>query len=165
MPSSRRVLGIDPGSRYCGYGVIGADGSYVSSGTLQMTLSRPLDYRLNELYEGLTSILDEFSPTVAAVEQVFFARSVKAALSLGHARGVVLFSLAQRGIEVFEYAPLEIKKAVTGYGRAEKSQVQEMVSQVLGLNFKPSTDGADALAAAICHKSLSEYKNRMEQAG
>lgn len=162
--SSPRVLGIDPGSRLCGYGVIDSAGAYVASGTIRMTAKRPLHVRLAELYEGLVSVVDEFSPQVASVEKVFFAKSVKAALTLGHARGVALLVLEQKGVDVFEYSPLEIKKAVTGYGRAGKQQVQAMVRQVLGLDFDPSPDGADALAMAVCHRSCDEFQRKLGEA-
>jgi crossover junction endodeoxyribonuclease RuvC len=162
--TGRRVLGIDPGSRLCGYGVIDENGSYVASGTIRMTPGNPLHLRLRELYDGLTSVVHEFSPTMASVEKVFFARSVRAALSLGHARGVALLALVEAGVEVFEYSPLEIKKAVTGHGKADKRQVQAMVRQILGLDFNPSPDGADALAMAICHRGRHEFQKKVEEA-
>lgn len=158
-----RVLGIDPGSRLCGYGVIDGGGRYVASGTIKMSSSRPLHFRLAELYRGLASVIDEFSPSESAVEKIFFAKSVHAALSLGHARGVALLALEQSGVNIFEYSPLEIKKAVTGYGRAGKRQVQAMVKQVLNLDFEPSPDGADALAMALCHRSHAEYQRALER--
>ena len=158
-----RVLGVDPGSRLCGYGVIDASGTYVASGTIKMTLTRPLHYRLRELYDGLVAVIDKFQPSESAVEKIFFAKSVKAALSLGHARGVVLMALEQKGVMISEYSPLEIKKAVTGYGKAGKEQVQAMVKQVLNLDFQPSPDGADALAMAVCHHSRMEYQKKVEE--
>lgn len=160
----RRVLGIDPGTRLCGYGVIDDRGRYLASGTIKMSANRPLHFRLLELYNELVSVIDEFGPSEAAVEKVFFAKSVRAALTLGHARGVILMALEQGGLNVFEYSPLEIKKAVTGYGRAGKQQVQSMVRQVLELDFNPSPDGADALAMALCHRSHAEYQRTLERA-
>jgi len=162
--SGPMVLGVDPGSRLCGYGVIDAAGRYVASGTIKMTADSPLHMRLGELYTGLASVIDEFSPSEASVEKVFFAKSVRAALSLGHARGVALLALEQRGVSVFEYSPLEIKKAVTGYGKAAKSQVQAMVRQILGLDFEPSPDGADALAMAICHRGRADFIRSVREA-
>jgi len=162
--TGRRVIGIDPGSRLCGYGVIDEQGGYVASGTIKMAQAKPLHYRLRELYDGLMSVIQEFSPSEASVEKVFFARSVRAALSLGHARGVVLFALVHGGVQVFEYSPLEIKKAVTGHGKADKTQVQAMVKQILGLDFSPSPDGADALAMAICHRGRAEFQKVIEEA-
>jgi crossover junction endodeoxyribonuclease RuvC len=129
-----------------------------------MTTGMPLHSRLRELHEGLASVIEEFSPEAASVEKVFFAKSVRAALSLGHARGVALLALVEAGVEVFEYSPLEIKKAVTGQGKAGKSQVQAMVRQILGLDFSPSPDGADALAMAICHRGRDKFNKVVEEA-
>ncbi|GAB4389868.1 MAG: crossover junction endodeoxyribonuclease RuvC [Thermodesulfovibrionales bacterium] len=151
---SRLVLGIDPGSHACGYGVIEAGGGeprYVSSGTISLPSGRPLHHRLKELHEGLVSVIREFRPTEAAVEKVFFAKSARAALSLGQARGVALLAVSAEGLSVHEYTALEVKKALTGYGRAEKRQVQEMICAVLGIRGALSPDGADALALAFCH--------------
>lgn len=156
--NSERILGIDPGSRCCGYGVIGADGSYVASGMIVLNAKSPLASRMTELHEGLVSVIDEFQPAEAAVEKVFFARGAKAALSLGHARGVALLAVASRGIRVHEYSALEVKKAVTGYGRAEKDQVQEMVKKVLSLTRRLSPDSADALALALCHLNRLDFE-------
>lgn len=162
--SGRRVLGVDPGSRLCGYGVIDENGKYVASGTIRMTPGKPLHLRLGELHDGLVSVIEEFSPQMASVEKVFFAKSVRAALSLGHARGVAMLALVEGGVEVFEYSPLEIKKAVTGHGKADKRQVQAMVKQILGLDFSPSPDGADALAMAICHQSCDKFSKVVRDA-
>ncbi len=155
------VLGIDPGSIYCGYGLVrkGKNNScvYVSSGRIGMTKSAPLERRLMELFEGLSSLIEELSPQAGAVEKIFFAKNAKAALSLGHARGIALLALANGGVPVYEYSALEVKKAVTGYGRAEKYQVQEMIKRLLGLGFSPSTDGADALALAFCHLNRQDF--------
>ncbi len=145
------ILGIDPGSRKCGYGVLGPDGSYVTSGTLVLSAKLPLPMRLKEIHEGLTEVMEEHAPSVAAVEKVFFARSVKSALVLGEARGVAVFAAASRGLEIMEYSATEVKKSVTGYGRAEKTQVQQMVKRLLGISHALSPDGADALAIALCH--------------
>ena len=111
--SGPRVLGVDPGGRLCGYGVIDGNGGYVASGTIKMTANRPLHVRLGELFKALVSVIEEFSPSEASVEKVFFAKSVKAALTLGHARGVALLALEMSGVGGFEYSPLEVKKAVT----------------------------------------------------
>ncbi len=148
------VLGIDPGSIFCGYGVIEADGAgcrYVASGRLDLPKSKGLEIRLKELYAGLSEVIKEFNPGAGVVEKIFFAKGLQAALSLGHARGIALVSLANQDVPVYEYSALEVKKAVTGYGKAEKSQVQEMIKRILGLSFSPSTDSADALALALCH--------------
>jgi crossover junction endodeoxyribonuclease RuvC len=152
------VLGIDPGSRKCGFGVIGADGKYVSSGTIVLNVKDPLPVRLKELYDELVQVVKEYEPDVAAVEKVFFAKSVKSALTLGQARGVAVLAASSNGLEVFEYSATEIKKAVTGYGRAEKVQVQEMVKRLLGINHNLSPDGADAVAVALCHLSTKRFE-------
>lgn len=157
--NSERILGIDPGSRCCGYGVIGPDGSYVASGRIVLSAKSPLALRMSELHEGLVSVIDEFQPGEAAVEKVFFARGAKAALSLGHARGVALLAVASRGLQVHEYSALEVKKAVTGYGRAEKKQVEEMVRKMLSLSRRLSPDSADALALALCHLNRLGFEN------
>jgi crossover junction endodeoxyribonuclease RuvC len=148
------ILGIDPGSFACGYGIIKKRGNehlYVASGRITIPASSPLPKRLAELYSGLTDVIREFAPQAGAVEKIFFAKGIKAALSLGHARGIALLALANEGLPVYEYSALEVKKAVTGYGRAEKAQVQAMVKRILSLSFDPSPDGADALALALCH--------------
>ncbi len=148
------ILGIDPGSIYCGYGCIETDGKrikHVISGRISLSKSDPLAVRLKNLYSSLEDVIAQCSPDVSAVEQVFFAKSVKSALSLGQARGVVLAALAATGMPVYEYSALEVKKSVVGYGRAEKVQVQKMVTMLLALKHNPGQDDADALAVAICH--------------
>ncbi len=148
------VLGIDPGSRKCGFGILTPDGKYLASGTIVLPAGEPLPSRLRELFDELASVIEEFRPTLAAVEKVFFAHSAKSALILGQARGVALLAASVGGLEVREYSATEVKKAVTGYGRAEKGQVQDMVKSILGLGGHAlSPDGADALAVAICHLS------------
>lgn len=174
---SKIILGIDPGSVVCGYGIIKAiysrqytidstltqtlttDTTYVASGRIELSSKRPLHIRLKELYDALTDIIKEYSPDEVAVEKVFFAKSVKAALTLGHARGAVLMAAAFSGLPLYEYSALEVKKAITGYGRAEKHQVQGMVSRVLNLSFKLSEDSADALALALCHTNTLRFES------
>lgn len=157
-----RIIGIDPGSIFCGYGVVERDSRknliHVSSGTIKLPRNEPLQNRLMSLHNEMRAILKEFSPEMASVEKVIFAKGIKAALHLGQARGIVLLSLAEEGISFKEYSPNEIKMAVVGYGKAEKKQVQEMVRRVLSLRRLPSTDSADALALAVCHlNALSGY--------
>ena len=156
----RIILGIDPGSIVCGYGIIksadsrqfqAADTIYVASGRIMLPSKQPLDVRLKELYANLADIIREYSPHEVAIEKVFFAKSIKAALVLGQARGAALVAAASSGLPVYEYSALEVKKAVVGYGRAEKHQVQSMVSKILNLKTKLSADSADALALALCH--------------
>lgn len=156
-----RVLGIDPGSRICGYGIIetavrsrgqSKDGYiYIASGRIELSVKLPLHLRLKEIYDELTDIIREHRPTEAAVERVFFAKSARAALNLGHARGVSLLAATSERLPVYEYSALEVKKAVVGYGRAEKRQVQQMVRTILNLRTTLSPDSADALALSICH--------------
>ncbi|MBI4689997.1 MAG: crossover junction endodeoxyribonuclease RuvC [Nitrospirae bacterium] len=163
------ILGVDPGSIVCGYGVIKAvyrkqnainskpaqtlpiDTAYVASGRIVLSSKQPLHVRLKELYDGLFDIIKEYSPDEIVIEKVFFAKGIKAALTLGQARGATLVAAASIGLPVFEYSALEVKKAIAGYGRAEKHQVQTMVEKVLNLNIKLSADSADALALALCH--------------
>lgn len=154
------VLGIDPGSRKCGFGVLGPDGGYLASGTIVLPDKEPLHIRLNELYDELVAVIDEYRPEVAVVEKVFFARNVKTALTLGQARGVALLAASCRGLDVEEYSAAEVKKAVTGYGRAEKGQVQEMVKRILEIDHSLSPDGADAIAVALCHISTVRLEER-----
>ncbi len=159
--SKTLTLGIDPGSRCCGYGIIETEGAsfrYVSSGTIALSRGKPLHERLRELHEGLMEVISEFRPSEAVVEKVFFAKSARSALSLGHARGIALVAAASSGLDVHEYSALEVKKAITGYGRAEKSQVQEMVKKLLGIGASLSPDGADALGLALCHINTRSYK-------
>ncbi len=165
----RTLLGIDPGSLFCGYGIVRASGSdctYIASGRLVLSSGSPLWTRLKELYEGLTDIIREFRPTHAVVERIFFAKGAASALSLGHARGVALLAAASGGLPLCEYTALEVKKAVTGYGRAEKRQVQEMVKRILNIkNITLSPDGADALALALCHSQRMNFKEALEKRG
>lgn len=159
-----RVLGIDPGSQICGYGIIEQDGekglggyAYVASGRIELSSGSPLHIRLNEIYSALAEIIQEYRPVQAAIERVFFARSVKAALHLGHARGVSMLAATAEGLQVYEYSAVEVKKAVVGYGRAEKSQVQAMVKAILNLTTALSPDSADALALSICHLNTMKF--------
>lgn len=150
-----RVVGIDPGSINCGYGIVERDNNnnliHISSGTIQLPRQKPLAERLKLLHAQLRHMLREYSSEEAAIEKVFFAKGIKAALNLGHARGVVLLALSEDDLPVHEYNPNEIKKAVVGYGKAGKEQVQKMVTMILSLDEEPLPDSADALAIAICH--------------
>jgi crossover junction endodeoxyribonuclease RuvC len=150
-----RVLGIDCGSRVTGYGVIDTDGAdcvFVRCGAIRSKPSASLAERLKCIYSGIVQIIQELQPEAAAFENVFYASNVQSALKLGHVRGVSMFAAAEANLPVFEYSPLEVKSAVTGYGRAEKPQVQQMVRALLKLNALPEPyDASDALAVAICH--------------
>jgi len=150
-----RVLGIDCGSRVTGYGVIDSDGAecfFVRCGTIRSKSSEPLAARLRSIHNGIVEIIRELQPEAAAFENLFYANNVQSALKLGHVRGVSMFAAAEANLPVFEYSPLEVKSAVTGYGRAEKMQVQQMVRALLKLTETPEPyDASDALAVAICH--------------
>ncbi len=151
-----RVLGIDCGTEYTGYGVVeqqnDRDLVYISCGTVRLSAKRPMAERLNQVYDTLRSVVAEFHPDMVAIEDVFYAVNAKSALKLGQVRGVAMLAASSCGLTVAEYAPLSIKSAVVGYGKAEKSQVQQMVTTLLRLNRPPeSPDAADALAIAICH--------------
>jgi len=150
-----KIFGIDPGSERTGYGCVERSGSrhlLVLCGTLSAPAAATFPERLKHIHAGLVSLLAECRPDCVAVESIFHARNVRSALKLGHARGVALLAASEAGLPVVEYAPAEIKRAVVGYGRAEKAQIQQMVKLLLGLDAAPSPhDVADALAVAICH--------------
>lgn len=149
------VLGIDPGTAITGYGLVREDDqvlALVDCGVITTPAGQPLAERLQAIYRGLASVIQAHQPSVAAVEELFFSRNVKTALSVGHARGVTLLVLADAGLPIHEYKPLEIKQAIAGYGGADKHQVQEMVRLLLGLDQAPQPDdAADAVAVAVCH--------------
>lgn len=150
------VIGIDPGTAATGYGLIREleSGGIVSIGygVISTPPTLPMSKRLLSLYDQLTKIITIHQPQIAAVEKLFFQKNVKTAISVGQARGVVLLALAQAGLNVAEYTPLEVKQAVAGYGGAEKTQVQQMVRVLLDMDEIPKPDdAADALAVAICH--------------
>jgi crossover junction endodeoxyribonuclease RuvC len=150
-----RILGIDPGSETTGYGLIESDGSSHSAilfGAIRTNTRQPFPKRLLDIYTHLVELLARERIDAVAIEEVFYSANVQSALKLGHARGVALLVAAQRELPVFEYSPLEIKSAIVGYGRAEKSQVQMMIRLLLHLSEIPTPDDAsDALAVAICH--------------
>ena len=150
-----KIFGIDPGSERTGYGCVETDGSrhrMVTCGTISSPASTAFPDRLLAIHLRLTALIAECRPDCVAVESLFFATNVRSALKLGHARGVAVLAAVEAGVPVFEYTPAEVKRAVVGYGRAEKPQVQQMVKLMLGLNVVPSPhDAADALAVAICH--------------
>jgi len=149
-----RIIGIDPGSRLTGYGVIDADRGqlhFVACGVVKTTTSSSFSYRLNEIFEGINEVVQLHEPVVAAVEEVFLATNPRSALKLGHARGAAVVAVMQNGLTVFDYSARAVKQGVAGYGQADKKQVQHMVRVLLGLAGSPSSDAADALAVAICH--------------
>ncbi len=153
--ASSSILGIDPGTAITGYGVVTeVEGSAqaLAYGVIRTPAHQPLPHRLVTIYAELNALLDRYQPRAVAVEEVFFSKNARTALSVGHARGVVLLAVAQRNIPLFHYKPTQVKQAVTGYGGADKRQVQEMVRMLLGLEEIPRPDdAADALAIALCH--------------
>jgi len=154
-----RVFGIDPGSVRTGYGCVDTDGTrhrLVTCGALTMGPRATLPERLRAIHDGLAVLLRDAAPACVAVENLFHAKNVRSALTLGHARGVAILAAIEAGFPVVEYSPAEIKLAVVGYGRAEKGQVQHMVRLLLGLDTAPTPhDASDALAVAICHAQTS----------
>ncbi len=149
------ILGIDPGTAITGYGVIEVVGNRyynICYGTILTASNQKLPIRLKNIFDDLNGIIKEYRPDHMAVEQVYFSKNTKTALSVGHARGVVLLSGIQNNLTLAEYTPLQVKQSVVGYGRADKYQIQKMVATVLNLGHIPKPDdAADALAVAICH--------------
>jgi len=149
-----RIIGIDPGSRITGYGVIVSSSGqihFVACGVVKTTPGLPFSHRLNQIFDGINEIIQTHQPTVAAVEDVFLATNPRSALKLGQARGVAVVAAMQNDLPVYDYSPNLVKQGVAGYGQASKKQVQHMVRVLLGLGGDPSSDAADALAVAICH--------------
>ncbi|OHB32918.1 MAG: crossover junction endodeoxyribonuclease RuvC [Desulfuromonadaceae bacterium GWC2_58_13] len=162
-----RILGIDPGSRITGYGIIDKQGNHlrhVDNGAIFTRSDDDLATRLKVIYDGLGKIIANYAPQAVAVEQIFVAKNALSALKLGHARGAALLAGVNAGLPVFEYSALQVKNAVVGYGRASKSQVQQMVRKLVGLPEIAQEDASDALAAAICHAHSAGLNNLLEQA-
>ncbi len=164
-----RVLGIDCGSERTGYGVIDSDGldhHLVAAGVIRTNTRWPFEKRLAEIAEGLRALIREHAPEAGAVENIFYSANVKTALKLAHVRGVALLAIAEAGIGLGEYSPLEVKISVVGYGRAEKSQVKRMVASLLRLGEPiQSEDAADALAVALCFATREAANLRLAGAG
>lgn len=157
------ILGIDPGTAITGYGFVTYEGNHlkkVTYGAIRTGPELSLENRLHHIYFELMKIIAEYQPDAIAIEELFFNKNVRTALAVGHARGVILLAAANSGHEVAEYTPLQVKVAVTGYGRADKKQIQEMVRVLLCLTEIPKPDdAADALAIAICHAHSSKINN------
>jgi crossover junction endodeoxyribonuclease RuvC len=165
-----RVLGIDCGGEYTGYGVVemlsGGKLTCLSCGAIKLSPREALPRRLSRIYMHLGAIISEHQPDEVAIEDVFYALNVKSALKLGQIRGVAMLAAAAAGLEVAEYSPLTIKSSVVGYGRAEKQQVQHMVTRLLELPEAPEPmDASDALAIAICHLHTAATLNRQRAVG
>jgi len=156
-----RILGIDPGSHVTGYGIIEKKGNYlqhVLHGEIKPKKDSPLSATLIFVYQQLSAVISQTAPQAIALENIFYGKNVRSLIKQAQVRGVVIFAGADKGLDVFEYSPLEIKKAVVGYGRAEKRQVQVMVKAILKLPELPPADAADALATAICHANFLKEK-------
>ena len=158
MGRGTRILGIDPGSRATGYGVIESGGgryTYLVCGVIRTSGSLSLPERLKEIYDGICEVIESHRPMTVAVEDLFVSVNPRSALKLGHARGVAILAAVQHGLPVYEYTPRVVKQGLTGYGQAGKEQVQQMVRALLKLSASPSQDASDALAVAICHANQS----------
>lgn len=153
------ILGIDPGIAIVGWGVIDFTGNKlrpVAYGAITTPAHTPVTKRLSAIYDELSALIDKYKPEAISVEELFFNTNVKTAITVAHARGIILLCAAQKGVPEYEYTPLQAKQALTGYGRADKAQMQNMVKIMLGLNAVPKPDDvADALAIAICHAHSS----------
>jgi crossover junction endodeoxyribonuclease RuvC len=151
------ILGIDPGSHITGYGIIEKEGNYlrhVIHGEIKSKKDSLLSAMLISIYQQLSAVIEQNAPQAIALENIFYGKNVRSLIKQAQVRGVVIFAGADKGMPVFEYSPLEVKKAVVGYGRAEKRQVQIMVKAILKLPVLPPADAADALATAICHANF-----------
>jgi len=167
MENVVRILGIDPGSRITGYGIVEAEKNkvlFVDCGVVKVS-GDDFSVRLRNIFDALGDVIVEHRPSELAIEKVFVHRNVTSALKLGQARGAALLAAATRDVSVFEYSPNEIKQAVTGRGHADKAQVQHMIRIFMGLRELPQADAADALAVAICHAHLSQTRKRLAVAG
>ncbi|MEI6835362.1 MAG: crossover junction endodeoxyribonuclease RuvC [Candidatus Falkowbacteria bacterium] len=158
---ARIILGVDPGIADTGYGVISDDGGKISCltyGSIKTSSKDDLITRLDSLHKQLTAIIKKYQPDLASVEELFFSKNVKTALTVGHARGVILLTLKQNNLTVFEFKPSQVKQAVSCYGAAKKDQVQKMVKMLLKLDEIPKPDdAADALAIAMCALNSKTY--------
>lgn len=162
------TLGIDPGTAITGYGLVHEEAgglALIDCGVITTSAGQPLPARLQKIYQELSSLVARHQPVVAAVEELFFSRNVRTALSVGHARGVALLALADASLPIYEYKPAEVKQAIAGYGGADKHQVQEMVRMLLNLDHAPQPDdAADAVAVAVCHIHSARMTALIEEA-
>lgn len=157
------ILGIDPGSRVCGYGLINTVGNkleYISSGCIKVADLAFID-RLQTIFEGVTEIIERYQPDEVAIEEIFVGKSAVSALKLGQARGAIVVACTNQKLPVHEYPPNQIKKALVGKGRADKSQMQHMVTSILKLPSAPQSDASDALCVAVCHVHTQSSLNRI----
>lgn len=162
------VLGVDPGSRVTGFGLVEKRGNKlacVHAGIIRPEKEVCFQEKLHLLFQSLVDIIQEYRPNEMAIEDIFYAKNVKSALKLGHARGALLIAAAHCGVGIFEYTPLEIKKSVVGYGRGTKEQVQYMMKMILGIRGDLHLDTTDALAAAVCHLNGAPFRAAAVHAG
>ncbi len=158
------ILGIDPGVAMVGYSIVECKGNNVKAIDYGCIITKAEEHfpdRIKTIYDRLLEIIDEYQPDDLAIEELFFNKNVKTAIMVGQARGVEILAAVNRGLDIYEYTPLQIKQAVTGYGRADKKQVQQMVKMILNLKETPKPDDvADALAIAICHGAGIKFKEQ-----
>jgi len=163
-----RILGIDPGIAIVGYGVVDKEGNRYKTIAYDAVTTKahtPLEDRLEKVYNGVCEIIKEYKPDAMSIEELFFNNNAKTALTVGQARGVIILAAVQNHIPVYEYTPLQVKQALTGYGRASKTQIQQMMKSMLGLVEVPKPDDvADALAIAVCHGNSMRF-NSIKQFG
>ena len=164
--TSKRVLGIDPGSRITGYGIVEEIGGKLCSvtyGVFKVSGKENFSERLKEIYNGILQLIKTHKPNEVAIESLFFSKNVMSSIKLGQARGAAMTAAANQGLRVFEYAPTQVKQAVVGYGRSDKEQVQKMVFLLLGLQGQAKVDATDALAVAICHLNSMKFRQVSER--
>ena len=163
-----RILGIDPGIAIVGYGVVDKEGNSYKTIAYDAVTTRahtPLPERLEKVYQGIDEIIKIYKPAAMSIEELFFNNNAKTALTVGQARGVIILAAVQNNLPVYEYTPLQVKQALTGYGRASKGQIQQMMKSMLGLTEIPKPDDvADALAIAVCHGNSMRF-NSIKQFG
>ena len=159
-----RILGIDPGTRITGYGLVEKDGNrlrHIDNGAIYTSSDDELPQRLKIIHDGLAQVIQQYQPEVVAIEQVFMAKNPQSAIKLGQARGAAIVASVNADLPVAEYTALQVKSAVVGYGRANKSQVQQMVKALMKLPEIAQEDASDALAVAICHANSCHMNNRV----
>ena len=160
------ILGIDPGSRITGFGLVSKQGSkitHVDNGIIDVSKNVSFEKKLLKIFEGINNIISTFKPSEVAIENIFYAKNVQSALKLGHARGAAMVAFAMNELPVFEYTPLQVKQAVTGFGAASKDQVQKMTKTLLSLPQVAEENAADALAISLCHAQSRDLKKRIDE--
>lgn len=159
------ILGLDPGTATTGFGVIESDGEtlkLLDYGCIETMANETLPARLYQISKDLLEIITHWKPDAIAIEELFFSKNVKTAMTVAHARGAIMQKLAEQGYRIYEYKPMQIKEAVSGYGRADKKQVQRMVQMILDMHEIPRPDdAADALAVAICHSNVVQFQEKV----